>query len=312
MQYRFSSFAVAGGLLAALATGALAAPRLSAPGGGVVRALVVGINNYHNLPPGAQLHGAVEDARDIAGALEKVGVPTRPILDREATRERLVKELNRLVAELKSGDFVIISFAGHGMQVPEYPKFAGIEEHGVNEQIALAGFEFRGEGVGDVLVNKELKAFASRLDEKGVDVLIVMDSCFGGGMSRKVDPRAGAWTVRRVSGSASPADLQKFVPIAMTDREKRVPDAFVVARHLSRRRDLGHRGAGNLRSRPRASGSPRRAQFLRRARDRRRGAGERRRIAQGAVHLCATEGQRKQRTASGDRIRAAGARRKEF
>ena len=210
------------GLFLAVSFGASAEPStLRAPGGGAVRALVVGINDYYRMPQAAQLRGAVADASDIAQALSKAGVSAKPILNREATRARLVQELDRLVAESRAGDLVLISFAGHGLQVPEYEAWKGIDPDGVDEEIALSGFSFSGEGVRDVLVNKELKAYLARLDAKGVDVLVAMDSCFGGGMSRAVDPRSGEWTIRQATGKVAKADHDKFVPIAMDGREAR-------------------------------------------------------------------------------------------
>jgi hypothetical protein len=54
---------------------------LRAPGGGTVHALVIGVNSYPRLGPGAQLHGAVADALDLAAALAKDGVKAQFILD---------------------------------------------------------------------------------------------------------------------------------------------------------------------------------------------------------------------------------------
>ncbi len=196
-------------------------PTLRAPGGGVVRTMIVGINDYYRMPQNEQLLAAVADAQDIAQALTRAGVEATPILDREATRPRIVQELNRLVADARAGDLVIISFAGHGLQVLEYEAFKGLDPEGVNEQIALSGFAMSGEGVSDVLVNRELKAYLARLDAKGVDVLVAMDSSFGGGMSRSVSLRDDVWTTRRASGTISKADHDKFVPIPMVGSEAR-------------------------------------------------------------------------------------------
>ena len=187
------------------------AATLSAPGGGVIRALVVGIDNYSKLAEGAQLHGAVADAKDIAGTLQKGGVSPVLIVDGQATRQRLVDEMNKIVAASRAGDLVLISFAGHGMQVPEYPQWKGLESRGVNEQIALSGFSMANDGSHEFIVNKELRAWLYRLDVKGVDVLVVMDSCFGGGM-RRLDPRSGELRVRQLAGDAS-GSQSSFTPI---------------------------------------------------------------------------------------------------
>lgn len=201
--------------------GAVAASMLYAPGGGATRALVIGIDKYRMLGPAAQLGGAVADAEDLAHSLAEAGVETVQILDADASRARIVAEMDRLVATSKPGDFVIISYAGHGMQVPEYAQWKGIEPNGVNEQIAFSGYSFSGDGARDIVVNKELRAWLARLDGKGVDVLVVMDSCFGGGMSRGADTRSGPLVVRALTGDAAAKDRGKFVPIEMTGKEAR-------------------------------------------------------------------------------------------
>ena len=177
--------------IAAIAqVGATSADVLQAPGGGTIRALVIGVDSYPNLAPSAQLHGAQADAEDIAGALKRGGVEPIVFLNADVTRAKIVAQMDTLVAESKPGDFVLFAYAGHGMQVPEYSRWQGIDRDGVNEQIALSGFSFSGAGAGEIIVNLEMRAWLSRLDDKQVDTLVVMDSCFGGGM-REVDPRTG-------------------------------------------------------------------------------------------------------------------------
>ena len=193
---------------------------LRAPGGGTVHAVVIGVNRYPKLGDGAQLRGARPDAEDIDTVLEKDGVKPVLILDAQATRARVVDAMNDLVKTTKKGDLAIISYAGHGMQTPEYPEWKGLSRSGASEQIALSGFSFSGPGAGEIIVNVEMRAWLSRLDAKGVDTVLVMDSCFGGGM-RGVDPRSGELRVRQVTGAADAADREKFTGIKMTDKEKR-------------------------------------------------------------------------------------------
>ena len=111
------------------------------------------------------------------------------------------------------------------MQVPEYSRWQGIDRDGVNEQIALSGFSFSGAGAGEIIVNLEMRAWLSRLDAKSVDTLVVMDSCFGGGM-REVDPRTGEMRTRVLHGNAEQikageSDRRQFVGIPMTAKEAR-------------------------------------------------------------------------------------------
>ena len=80
-------------------------------------------------------------------------------------------------------------------------------------------------GVDEIIVNPEIRAWLSRLDAKGVDALVVMDSCFGGGM-REVDPRTGAIRTRVLRASAAQIragedERAKFAGIPMTEKEAR-------------------------------------------------------------------------------------------
>ncbi len=194
---------------------------LRAPGGGTVRALVIGIDKYGKLGEGAQLHGAEADGADIRAALEKGGVNAKFLPDGQATRQAVVTEMNALVNAAKPGDLVLISYAGHGMRTPEYPKWKGLSRDGASEQMALSNFSFSGAGAGEVIVKIELRAWLSRLEAKGIDTLVVMDSCFGGGMMRSVDHRAGELRVRAVNGAPDSAERDKFAGIEMNEREKR-------------------------------------------------------------------------------------------
>jgi hypothetical protein len=205
--------------------GAASADSLQAPGGGTIRALVIGVDAYPNLAASAQLRGAKADAEDIAGALKRGGVEPIVILDGDVTRAKIVGQMDSLVTESKPGDLVLFAYAGHGMQVPEYPRWQGIDRNGVNEQIALSGFSFSGAGAGEIIVNLEMRAWLSRLDAKSVDTLVVMDSCFGGGM-REVDPRTGEMRTRVLHGNAEQikageSDRRQFVGIPMTAKEAR-------------------------------------------------------------------------------------------
>jgi Caspase domain len=223
MRFLTAAGAAAAGALAQ--PGAVSADDLRAPGGGTIRALVVGVDVYSRLPASVQLQGARADAEDIAEALSRGGVKPVVLFDTDVTRAKIVAEMDSFVADSKPGDFVLFAYAGHGMQTPEYARWQGIDPDGVNEQIALSGFSFSGEGVDEIIVNPEIRAWLSRLDAKGVDALVVMDSCFGGGM-REVDPRTGAMRTRVLRASAAQIragedERAKFAGIPMTEKEAR-------------------------------------------------------------------------------------------
>ncbi len=159
------------------------ATNIYAPGGGSIRALVVGIDNYASVQT---LRGAVADARDLASSLKSAGVPKEDIeliLDSAATRVRLLAEMKRLVEASAAGDLVIVAFAGHGARVQEmYPNTK--PDH-MDEAYILAKFDNSvSAGASELLAGPEMKHWIGLLDGKGVDVLFIADTCHGGGLTR--------------------------------------------------------------------------------------------------------------------------------
>lgn len=186
-------------LAATLCSAMLSAPHadaatLRAPGGGTVRALAIGVDTYPNLPQTAWLRGAVADARDVHQALTAAGVNATLLVERDAVRPRVIAEMDRLVRESRSGDLVIVSFAGHGMRVPLFPKWKQFDASPASTQIVLAGFGRSGASAHDIIFDKEMRAWLARFDAKGVNVLLAIDACFGGGF-RRLDPRSGPLTI---------------------------------------------------------------------------------------------------------------------
>jgi hypothetical protein len=193
---------------------------LHAPGGGTIRALVIGIDNYPNLPPEVQLDGAVADATDISNALSAAGVKAQTLIDGAAIRSRVIGEMNRLVDESKPGDLSIIAFSGHGMRVRAYSQWQGLDASGVQTQIALSRFGRSLDAGHEVIVDREMRAWLARFDAKGVDALIVIDTCYGGAM-REVAAFAGGMKVRSLPGNLDDAVHDSFTGIPMTQREAR-------------------------------------------------------------------------------------------
>lgn len=182
--------------------------KLLAPGGGQVRALIVGINKYssRSIP---SLKGAVADAQDLATTLDSVGVSDLTVLvdDEVSTRQAFAKfrpadptrrnfedAMNRLVEVSRNGDLVIISYAGHGSQSPELVK--GSEVDGMDETFLLRDFESAGPKTSERIVDNEINHWLLQLQKKKVDALFVADTCHGGGMLRAQDPRAGEVSYR--------------------------------------------------------------------------------------------------------------------
>lgn len=145
-------------------------------------ALVVGIDAY---PHEVSLDGAVKDARDVEGALQRAGVDQMAtFFDAAARKDDIRTAWSGLVDGAVQGDTIIFTYAGHGAQMPEL--VAGDEADGLDEFLQLPGFD-RGRAVEtdhEIIVDNELNAWFSEAEAKGVQVLFVSDSCHSGGMSR--------------------------------------------------------------------------------------------------------------------------------
>jgi hypothetical protein len=215
-------------LASASLSSASLAGTLRGPGGGTVRALVIGIDKYPNLDKGAHLAGAKADALDIHQALTAAGVKAPPpLLDENAVRSRVIAEMNRLVNESNPGDLVIITYSGHGMRVRPYPQWRGLDSLSFQSQIALSRFGHGSvEDSHEIIVNREMGAWYARIDAKGVDVLVVMDTCHGGDMRHIMRSASAAeigdgMKVRVLSGDVDDKSHDSFVGIPMSQREAR-------------------------------------------------------------------------------------------
>lgn len=145
--------------------------------------LVIGIDDYVGTVN--DLQGAVNDARDVAKALEKAGGKVRLLTDAAATKARISSEWRSLVATTQAGDTLVFSFAGHGSQEPEPPGRGG-EADGKNENFLLGGYQPTGPGVGERIVDDEMYEWLTMADQKGIKVIFIADSCHSGTMFRSV------------------------------------------------------------------------------------------------------------------------------
>ncbi len=198
--------------LAALAqaqTNTRAALRLQ--GGGTIRALVVGIDQYPYLRAQDQLSGAAADARDIADTLARVGVSDLTVLlDTHATRAAFTQAMELLVGNASSGDLVMITFAGHGSQEKE--RVPGSKPNGMYEAFILSLIAGRGPGTRERIIDEEIFDWLKQLGKKGAEIIFVADSCHGGGMTKAASRgglRTGVRGITRVydPGEAGPGSL---------------------------------------------------------------------------------------------------------
>ncbi|HSV24596.1 MAG TPA: caspase family protein [Xanthobacteraceae bacterium] len=214
---------------------------LRPPQGGEVRALVIGIDAYQFVPP---LRGAVADARDIESTLRRQGVTDITALyDAAADRGTVMRTLGELVQRSRPGDLVVLSIAGHGVQEPEHVK--GSQPDGLDNVFVLAGFNPKtGAGTQQRIIGTEFNHVIRQFESKGTYVMFVADTCYGGGLAREIDPRAGELSYRQAPrysltvdnlqpiSTASDAflsdiDFQRTAFLAAVDRNTKAPEVRI-------------------------------------------------------------------------------------
>jgi len=165
------------------------------------RALVVGIDAYQHVSP---LKGAVNDARDIAATLQAAGVKDLTTLfDEAATREAVLSNWQALIERSDPDDILVLSYAGHGAQEPEW--VAGSEADSMDEVFLLAGFDITAPGNGERLRDDDVSAMLRAAGDRSV--LVLADSCHSGTMTRSIDPRIERLGTRLVGLPAFEDDI---------------------------------------------------------------------------------------------------------
>ena len=115
------------------------------------------------------------DANDMAAIARAKGMKATVLLTRKATRANMLAGMRGAAKALKSGDFFLLTYSGHGGQVPDTN---GDEPDKKDETWCL----YDGQ-----LIDDELYFELSRF-KAGVRVLVLSDSCHSGSVTREVAP----------------------------------------------------------------------------------------------------------------------------
>lgn len=145
--------------------------------------LVIGVDEYQYI---SDLHGAENDARDIANALSGLGADVTMLLNSDATREAVLSTWRDLATRLKPEDQLIVSYAGHGSHEPEHHK--GSEADGRDETLLLSGFSPYGPAAAERIRDDEIGELLALT--KG-QVIFVADACHSGTVARTLTPTLG-------------------------------------------------------------------------------------------------------------------------
>ncbi len=158
-------------------------------------ALTIGLNAVdprHYQGWSGELNACEADAQDMAEIAKSQGFKVKTLLTKQATRARVAGEISKSAASLKSGDIFMLSYSGHGGQVPD-PH--GDEPDAEDETWCL----YDGE-----LIDDEIYVLLGKF-APGVRILSFSDSCHSGtvlkqayyqGTTAARSPDVGAQKVR--------------------------------------------------------------------------------------------------------------------
>ena len=124
-----------------------------------------------------ELAACEADATDMKAIAVSKGLRPTVLLTAQATRAAVLAALRSAAKALKSGDFFLLTYSGHGGQVPDT---SGDEPDRQDETWCL----WDGQLIDDELY-LELSRFAA-----GVRVLVLSDSCHSGSVTREMPPPA--------------------------------------------------------------------------------------------------------------------------
>lgn len=177
-------------------TRSLAAAARAAKPKATHRALIIGINEYHD-PRVGTLAGCVNDAFLMSSVLQERGFPAegiRLLLNDRATAEEIRDRLRWLLDAPQPGDHRVLHFSGHGAQLPGYNANEVVDH--VDECLVPHDFDFSRERA---IVDDDFFALYADLPYD-LRFTAVFDCCHSGGMTR-----AG---MHRVRGLSLPDDIR--------------------------------------------------------------------------------------------------------
>jgi hypothetical protein len=143
--------------------------------------LHIGLNHvdpagYHGWD--GQLAGCLNDARAMKAICDAQGFTSRILLDGQATAAAVLAAISDLATRARTGDTVVISYSGHGGQVPDT---TGTEDDGLSETWVC---------FDRMVVDKELYALWSQFP-RNAHVEVYSDSCHSGTVIRELMSQGG-------------------------------------------------------------------------------------------------------------------------
>lgn len=153
-----------------------------------------------------ELNACEADAGDMAEIVKAKGFDVKTLLTKEATRKNVIDGINKAASTLTSGDIFVLSYSGHGGQLPD---LNSDEADAQDETWCL----YDGE-----LVDDEIYSLLGKFAQ-GVRILVFSDSCHSGTVTKLAYYQSALKTLG--SRGISPEIRYRFMPMEVAVRTYR-------------------------------------------------------------------------------------------
>lgn len=148
------------------------------------------------------------DAEDMEELARTAGFATQHLIRQDATRDKVQAAIAAAATELVAGDIFLLTYSGHGGQVPDY---SGDEDDRIDETWCL----YDGQLIDDELFE------GWRRFRPGVRIFLISDSCHSGTIFRSVNGQLVA--VDAAAGGADNwVDTPRSMPAGIAARTYRM------------------------------------------------------------------------------------------
>jgi hypothetical protein len=194
----------------------LLALAVSGPVAAVNHALLIGVGDYPNLAPELQLKAPANDVRLMREVLLRRGFDAARIEvladgvsgARPPTREAIIAALERLAAQAREGDTVLLHYSGHGSLQP-VARTQGASPSGPEawQPVFLPrdaqGWDGKSDQtVTNAITDTTLRTLVDRINDSGAFVFALFDACHSAKLVRGALPSRELSQVRQVLPSA--------------------------------------------------------------------------------------------------------------
>ncbi|QOR70186.1 peptidoglycan-binding protein [Ruania alkalisoli] len=156
-----------------------------------------------------ELAGCINDATAMEQIALSHGYQTSSLIDSQATSQAIIGELGRLARTAQPGDMCLVTYAGHGAQMPDT---TGDEDDGQDETWVAWDRQ---------IVDDELHQMYSQFSP-GVRVLVISDSCHSGTVARMMAAPEQSRQLRLVEQWQPRAKTRRMpIDVQMRDYEAR-------------------------------------------------------------------------------------------